>query len=242
MHPGGPNPDKAVPLVFPGRARVGNAAKDRGDEPTKSRTLRAAACVGLLASVLLTAIFLMLSGSLSGESDRLDVILQRRPAFLQVAAGLVPFAAIGFLWFMGAVRDRIGEREDRLFSTLLVGSGLLFLSGLFVLAAVTVGLVTASQAPAAAASDPRLARFVRAAAYNIAHEYIVKTSIVFIIATSTLILRTGSAPRPFAFAGYTAAIGMLFGGYFSDYVFLAMPLWIALISLHMLFERSGRQR
>lgn len=240
MHSGGPNRDKPAPLVFPGRARVGTAANDRGDQRSKSRTLQAAAGVGLLASALLTAIFLMLSGSLAGHGDRLDVILQRSPAVLGTAAALVPFAAVAFLWFMAAVRDQVGEREDRLIATLLLGSGLLFLSGLFLLAAVTAGVVTASQPPAA--SDPGMARFVRAAAYNIAHDYIVKTSIVFMIATSTLILRARSAPRPFAFAGYGAAIAMLFGSYFSDDVFLAMPLWIALISLHILFGRSAQQR
>ena len=242
MQPGGPNPDKPVPLVFPGRARVGSAAKERGDGQAKSRTLRAAAWVGLLAAALLTAIFLMLAGSLSPQGDRLDAIVQRSPAILRVAAGLVPFAAVAFLWFMGAVRDRAGEREDRLFATLLLGSGLLFLSGLFVLAAVTAGVVNASKAPVAVASDPAMARYVRAAAFSVAHDYIVKTSIVFMLATSTLILRARSAPRSFAFAGYAVAVAMLFGSYFSNHVVLAMPFWIALISLHILFGRSEPQR
>jgi hypothetical protein len=32
-----------------------------------------------------------------------------------VALNLVPFAGIAFLWFIGVIRDRIGEREDRFF-------------------------------------------------------------------------------------------------------------------------------
>jgi len=37
-------------------------------------------------------------------------------------------AAIAFLWFIGVVRDRLGEHEDRFFVTVFLGSGLLFLA------------------------------------------------------------------------------------------------------------------
>jgi hypothetical protein len=43
----------------------------------------------------------------------------------------VPFAGIAFLWFIGVVRERLGEIEDRLFSTVFLRSGLLFLAMLF---------------------------------------------------------------------------------------------------------------
>jgi hypothetical protein len=31
--------------------------------------------------------------------------------------GIVPFAGIAFLWFTGVIRDRLGDREDKLFAT-----------------------------------------------------------------------------------------------------------------------------
>jgi hypothetical protein len=33
-------------------------------------------------------------------------------------------AGIAFLWFIGALRDRLGEFEDRFFATFFLGSGL----------------------------------------------------------------------------------------------------------------------
>ena len=45
---------------------------------------------------------------------------------------LVPFAGIAFLWFIGVVREQLGNVEDRLFSTVFLGSGLLFLAMLFI--------------------------------------------------------------------------------------------------------------
>ena len=59
---------------------------------------------------------------------------QRRMAVL--ALNLVPFTGIAFLWFIGVVRDRFGNHEDRFFATVSLGSGLLFVAMLFVAAAV----------------------------------------------------------------------------------------------------------
>ncbi len=49
-----------------------------------------------------------------------------------IALNLLPFAGIAFLWFIGVVRDRLGEGEDRFFATVFLGSGLLFVAMLFV--------------------------------------------------------------------------------------------------------------
>ena len=54
---------------------------------------------------------------------------------VQFALGLVPFCGIFFLWFMGAVRVRIGESEDKFLSTVFPGSGVLFIAMVFVFAA-----------------------------------------------------------------------------------------------------------
>jgi hypothetical protein len=48
-----------------------------------------------------------------------------------IALNMVPFSGIAFLWFIGVVRDLIGEREDRFFATVFLGSGLLFVAMLF---------------------------------------------------------------------------------------------------------------
>jgi len=45
------------------------------------------------------------------------------------------------LWFIGVLRDRLGEREDKFFATVFFGSGLLFLAMLFAAAAVAGALI-----------------------------------------------------------------------------------------------------
>ena len=63
----------------------------------------------------------------------------------------MPFAGIAFLWFIGVVRDGFGRFEDKFFSSVFIGSGLLFLAMMFVASAVGVALEHSH----AAAADPR---------------------------------------------------------------------------------------
>ena len=64
---------------------------------------------------------------------------------VSLALNLVPFAGIAFLWFIGVVRDRLGQAEDRFFATVFLGSGLLFLAMMFDSAAVAGGTIQISE-------------------------------------------------------------------------------------------------
>ena len=66
---------------------------------------------------------------------------------MRVAAILMLFAGIAFLWFIGVVRDGFGRLEDKFFSTALIGAGLTFLAMMFVSSAIG-----AAWPPAAATS------------------------------------------------------------------------------------------
>jgi hypothetical protein len=112
------------------------------------RTPRAAAAAGIIFSVLLITALVLLRISVPAHAAEPGAWLTnaRRRATVAIALNLIPFAGIAFLWFVGVVRDRIGEREDRFFATVFLGSGLLFVGMLFVGAAVAGGLI-ASQSP-----------------------------------------------------------------------------------------------
>ena len=97
---------------------------------TAIRSPRAAAVAGIVFSVLLTASLGLVRSATPSDPDAAGDWLtddNRRRAVV-VALNLLPFAAIAFLWFIGVVRDRIGEGEDRFFATVFLGSGLLFIA------------------------------------------------------------------------------------------------------------------
>src|SRR5713226_2255413 len=110
------------------------------------RTPRAAAVAGIIFSVLLISAFVLLRVSVPADPTVPGTWLTdpRRRTAVAIALNLVPFAGIAFLWFIGVLRDRIGEREDRFFATVFLGSGLLFVAMLFVGMAVAGGLFAAA--------------------------------------------------------------------------------------------------
>ena len=115
------------------------------------RTPRAAAVAGIIFSALMITALVLLRVSAPAHSADAGAWLTdpHRRAGVAIALNLVPFAGIAFLWFIGVLRDRIGEREDRFFATVFFGSGLLFVAMLFVAAAVSGGLIAnASSEPA----------------------------------------------------------------------------------------------
>ena len=105
---------------------------------------------------------------------------------------LVPFAGIAFLWFIGVVRDQLGNVEDRLFSTVFLGSGLLFLAMLFIGAVTSTSLLTML-----AGSDPNTGLFAygRSTTQTLISVYAMRMAAVFTLSVSTVGLRTSAMPR-----------------------------------------------
>ena len=117
--------------------------------------------------------------------------------------------------FIGVLRDRLGDKEDRFFASVFFGSGLLFLAMLFAAAAL-VGAVnlTASSAGPNELINSATFRFARTSTYIILNVYAVKMAAVFIISTSTVIIYTGIVPRWMAYVGFLLALVVLVGSYY----------------------------
>ena len=107
------------------------------------KTPRAAAIAGILFSVLLITGLVLFRLSVRADPLETGAWLKTNSNTVALALNLVPFAGIAFLWFIGVLRDRLGELEDRFFATVFLGSGLLFLAMLYASAAVTGGIIIA---------------------------------------------------------------------------------------------------
>lgn len=198
------------------------------------RAPRAAAIAGILFSVLLITSFVLLRFSVPADPLEAGAWLRTRANTVALALNLVPFAGIAFLWFMGVLRDRLGEREDRFFATVFLGSGLLFLAMLFFSAAVAGGIIIAYVAAPDSLLGSATFTFARAITFEIMNVYAIKMAGVFIIATSTLALRTGFIARWIAFLGYAVAVLLLLSSRYIEAILMVFPLWVLLVSLHIL--------
>jgi hypothetical protein len=204
------------------------------------RTPRAAALAGLLFSLLLLAAFLLLRISVPPDPQEPGSWLHANSDTVGLAMNLVPFAGIAFLWFIGVLRDRLGQLEDRFFATVFFGSGLLFLATLFLASAIAGGILIAFAAKPEQLIGSATYHFARAAVYAMMNVYVVKMACVFMITTSTIALYTAIAPRWLAILGYILAVLLLFGGSFVSWSFAVFPVWVFLLSISILADNWRR--
>jgi hypothetical protein len=162
--------------------------------------------------------------------------LARSSGTVALALNLMPFAGIAFLWFIGDLRDRLGDQEDRFFGTVFFGSALLFLAMLFASAAVIGAVVIVFTAEPDAMMNSATLYLARALAYNLANVYAIKMAGVFMISLSTVIFRTRIAPRWMAILGFVLALILLVGSYYISWCFLVLPLWVLLLSVYILID------
>jgi hypothetical protein len=157
-----------------------------------------------------------------------------------VALNLVPFAGIAFLWFIGVLRDRIGEREDRFFATVFLGSGLLFVAMMFVAAAIGGGVIAEATSGAGGPGTLVLGRNVTSILLNV---YAMRMAAVFTLTAVTIARRTAIVSRWLTVAGLAAAVVLLAGVAISAWVELLFPAWILALSVDVLAAgRVGRPR
>ena len=202
------------------------------------RTPRAAAIAGIVFSVLLFVVFLLMRHSVPRDPLETGAWLHTGATNVVVALNLVPFAGIAFLWFVGALRDKLGQREDQFFATVFLGSALLLLAMLFAAAAVVGAIILAFHAAPEILANSATFHFGRGLAYVMINIYVVKTASVFMITTSTIGLYTAFTPRWLALGGYAVAAALLIGSYFFDWSLLVFPAWVLLISVSILADEN----
>ncbi|HYN33304.1 MAG TPA: hypothetical protein VES40_11820 [Ilumatobacteraceae bacterium] len=213
-------------------------------EPPVTRRLttpRAAAVAGIAFSVLMgTALVLLRLAVPSDPGDSADW-LDDSAGQVKFAIALVPFAGIAFLWFIGVIRDRLGDLEDRFFASVLFGSGLLYLAMTFVSTAIVGGLIAAYEVNPDLTIDGGVYAFAREVVTRVSNIFGVRMGAVFMISTATIWFRSGSMPRWVILLTYLLALVQLVTITLSLWLAILFPLWVLIVSLHFLIRASGHQ-
>ena len=208
---------------------------------TPASSPRAAGITGLLFAILFSVSVVILRLSVSDVSGEGGQWLADRAGWVKFAIGLMAFAGIFFLWFIGVVRARLGRLEDQFFSAVFLGSGLLFLAMVFVGTGVAGAIVmgydvtravsrTAPRTGWPATSSPRSSASMR-----------LRMAAVFLLSQATLWLRTKVMPRWMALLTYPVALLLLFVFTESFWVVLVFPAWVFLVSTHILIVSFRRR-
>jgi hypothetical protein len=206
-----------------------------------ARDLRAPTAAGIagviFAGILLAVLVLMHSSVPAGAGSATWLEDSGRRRAVQSAVALIPFAGISFLWFIGVIRSRLGAHEDKLFATVFLGSGLLFVGLLFTTASfLGTGLILYDRGVDVSA-DTMLT--LQVLARQLMGVFGARMAAVFALSVSSVGLRMGLVPRWLVVVGYATAVVLLLSPPLTRWTQLAFPVWVLLLSVHFLL--TGRR-
>jgi hypothetical protein len=161
--------------------------------------------------------------------------------WIDLALNLFPFTGIAFLWFMGVLRNRIGELEDQFYATVFLGSGFLFVALLFICGAISQGLLGVFGAAGQLPGESETYGMGRRTAYALMATCGLKMAAVFMSVTSTIGLRTGVLSRWVTFVGFAFALVFILSVTEVPWLAALFPCWVMLVSTWILIA-DIRQR
>lgn len=155
---------------------------------------------------------------------------------------LMPFNGIAFLWFTGVLRDWLIDWEDRFFSTVFMGSAILFVAMLFVWAASFGALLGTFGVAKEKMVDSSILVFGYVFMKEILGDYALRMMGVYMSSIATIWTRTALMPRWITIITYIIATACLFFARPISETRFVFPLWVLLVSVYILFSNYRRPR
>jgi hypothetical protein len=207
---------------------------DPGGIAGELRAPKSAAIAGILFALMLGTVIVMVSSAIPRDPAHPGAWITNASnrSSVAFAMNLIPFAGIAFLWFIGVIRNRLGDREDKFFATVFLGSGLLFVGILFTAAAVLgTALFVYSQSPTISRDTLRMALVL---ASTLLGTFGARMAAVFTLSVTTVGLRTQLVPRWLSVIGVLCAVALIITPPAPKLTQLVFPLWVLVLSLHIL--------
>ncbi len=207
------------------------------------RSPRSAALAGILFSVLLIASMLLVTGTTQVSPAEINTEwIETRSSPVSLALSLVPFAGIAFFWFTGVIRDHIGDREDRFFATVFLGSGIAFVVLIFIWAATTGAVFGSFSLAADLLTSKDIFIFGLMFRNEILGNYILRIAGVYMFSIGTIWTRSEVMPRWLTVTTYIVALFFLFfAGSIREARFI-FPGWVFLTSVYILITNRRLRR
>jgi hypothetical protein len=211
------------------------------DQEPRGRSIEAAALAGVAYSVLTVLALIRLSRfpSLDLGDEELAAWFDddAHQAWLIGALSLASIGSIAFLWFVAVIRRRLGDLEDKFFSTVFLGSGIVYVAvwlvGAGALAAPAVAMVQLD----AAAVSPASASLAGGIGSSLILVVAPRLQAVFIFSTSTVIMQSQVLPSWLAILGYVSGLMLFVFPLVTQPAGLVFPAWVFIVSVVMMVKR-----
>lgn len=155
-----------------------------------------------------------------------------------IATTLLPFAGIAFLWFIGVLRSELGDREDKFFATVMMGSGLLYVAMTF-MSGATSGALLLLVNSGYPGTDHTLGA-LQTLTMEIAGTYGARMAAVFVLSVTTIGRKAQIMSKPIVVIGYIVALALIFAPPLTRWMQLLFPLWVMLLSVMVLIRARKR--
>jgi len=207
------------------------------------RSPRSAALAGILFSGLLIASMLLITGIAQVSPAEISTEwIETRADSVSLALRLMPFAGIAFFWFTGVIRDHIGDREDRFFATVFLGSGIAYVVLTFVWAAAAGAVFGSFSLAADQLADNDIFIFGFIFMNEILGNYILRIAGVYMFSIGTIWSRSEMMPRWLTVTTYIVGLLFLFfAGSIREARFI-FPGWVLLTSIYILITNRRLER
>ena len=204
------------------------------------RSIEGAALAGLAhAACSLAGATLLLRAPTPSAGDRaaaewyLDEVNQRTTL---LGLNLVILGSIAFLWFVAVIRRRAGDRENRFFGTVFLGSALL-LVGAWLVGALLFAVPALSAYLYGVAAETRDVALWQAGGLSMASVVAAKFEAVFILSTTSVARLAEALPRALIIAGYVVGLILMVAPLPSEALTWVFPTWVAAVSATLLLRR-----
>lgn len=206
------------------------------------RTVRAAAVAGMVYAVCASGALIVLLRSPAMTASTAEI--RAHYASPTASSGTVGamtamlVASFGFLWFVAVIRERIGHGEPLLFSTVFIGTAVLYVA-LLLTGSAALAAPAALQEVSGRSPDADTAAMMRAFGDIVLGVFASRVQALFMTTTATIGLRTGALPRWLVLTSYAVALGLLVNVTFRTPSVHAFSVWVALVSAVLLIRRRA---
>lgn len=199
------------------------------------RSPKAAAIAGIVFAVLSYSVMYMVQESISSlPSDINPEWLEMHSGRSSLALSFIPFIGISFLWFTGVLRDWLDDKEDRFFSTIFFGSGILIVGLIFIWAAAYGAMFRTYVETQGQTIDSDIYIFSHTFLNEILGDFALRMMGVYMTAIATIWRHTKLMPRWVLVITYSlAGAFIVFAAKVPEARYL-FPSWVLLVSIYIL--------
>ncbi|MBN9113049.1 MAG: hypothetical protein J0I34_30220 [Pseudonocardia sp.] len=165
-----------------------------------------------------------------------------KTVLITVGLYLIPFAGIAFLWHMITVRLLVRELAPdvpKMPMSLQVLAGGLFVALLWVGTAAAGAVALVVDIGTGPVPGPDVGRALSGIGYAVVFVYAVRAAGMYVMTTTTLLMKAALLPRWLGLLSYVLALAMLIATTFNPAVLLVLPGWAVLVGVIVLV-RAGR--